>query len=441
MKSLPTDIAVLEARVDYEPHDYRTPMKFGGVAVSHCVVLNVTVRVRARAGREAEGSGSMPLSAVWGWPSKTISEPARVAAMQRLAGKIAPLLRESGLCAHPIELAHQLEPQTRALSGEMPRLSAMIVFSAFDAALHDAFGKVHGQHVYDCYGAEWMNADLARYLDDSFAGEYPDQYTLRRPKPRLPLYHLVGALDALTAADVKEPLDDGLPNTLAEWIERDGLTHLKIKLNGDDAAWDIERILAVEGVARETQAQRGVREWFYSLDFNEQCANVEYLLEVLRRVKEKNPAAFARIQYVEQPTSRDLRAHPENRMHAAAKLKPVVMDESLTDYQTLLLALEQGYTGVALKACKGQSQAIAMAAAAQRRGLFLCVQDLTCPGQSFLHTAGLAAHIPPVAAVEGNARQYIPRANLPWTEKFPAAFTVRAGIIETGGLDKVGLGH
>ena len=68
-------------------------------------------------------------------------------------------------------------------------------------------------------------------------------------------------------------------------------------------------------------------------------------------------------------------------MHEAAKLKPVVIDESLTDLERLLLAREMGYTGVALKACKGQSQALLMAAAAQKYSMFLCVQDLTCPGR------------------------------------------------------------
>ena len=59
-------------------------------------------------------------------------------------------------------------------------------------------------------------------------------------------------------------------------------------------------------------------------------------------------------------------------MHEAARLRPVVIDESLTDLESLLLAREMGYTGVALKPCKGQSQAMLMAAAAQKFGMFLC---------------------------------------------------------------------
>ena len=92
----------------------------------------------------------------------------------------------------------------------------------------------------------------------------------------------------------------------------------------------------------------------------------------------------------------------------------MVIDESLTDFETFLLAREQGYSGVALKACKGQSQALLMGAAAAEYGMFLAVQDLTCPGASFLHSAGLAARIPGVTAIEGNSRQFCPSANDGW---------------------------
>ena len=96
-------------------------------------------------------------------------------------------------------------------------------------------------------------------------------------------------------------------------------------------------------------------DWKYLLDFNEGCPNVAYLLEFLRRVREATPTGFDRILYIEQPTARDLQKDRANVMHEAARLRPVVIDESLTDLETLLLAREMGYTGVALKACKGQS--------------------------------------------------------------------------------------
>ena len=227
----------------------------------------------------------------------------------------------------------------------------------------------------------------------------------------MPLYHLVGALDPLTDGDINQRLNDGLPETLGEWIVTDGLTHLKIKLNGDDLPWDVERVVGVERVAVEAQARSGVTTWHYSLDFNEKCASVEYLLDFLRQLEERSPAALARVHYIEQPTHRDLKEHPENKMHKAAAIKPVVIDESLVDLESLQLAREQGYSGVALKACKGHTEALLMGAAAQKYGMFLCVQDLSCPGYSFLHSASLAARIPTIAAIEGNSRQYCPAGN------------------------------
>jgi hypothetical protein len=126
-------------------------------------------------------------------------------------------------------------------------------------------------------------------------------------------------------------------------------------------------------------------------------------------------------------------------MHAAARLKPIVIDESLTDLESLLLARELGYTGAALKACKGQTQSLLLAAAIQKLGLFVCVQDLTCPGASLIHSAGLAAHVPGVAAIEANARQYMPQANAPWEARWPGIFRITDGTVNTGVLTGPGL--
>jgi L-alanine-DL-glutamate epimerase-like enolase superfamily enzyme len=146
------------------------------------------------------------------------------------------------------------------------------------------------------------------------------------------------------------------------------------------------------------------------------------------------------VQYIEQPTARDLKANRQNVMHEAAKFKPVVIDESLIDLESLYLARDMGYTGVAFKACKGQTQTLLLAAAAQKMGLFRCVQDLTCVGASLIHSASVAAHIPGVAAIESNGRQYCPKANEPWEARFPGVFTIHDGTMNTAVLNGAGLG-
>lgn len=445
-----TDIRIEDVKYSYEDYKYRAPLKFGGAIVDRVTLLNVDCVVRTRGGKTAKGFGSMPMGATWAYSTDKMDYNAQLNAMKALAVRIHKLTAGYKGSGHPIDINHDLEPEylkaAEQVSRELklpvpiPKLCTQVTASPFDAAIHDAFGKVHGLHSYHTYGPEFMTHDLGHYLGAQFKGEYLDRYVAKEPKPTMPLYHLIGAVDPLVESDIAKRINDGLPETLPEWIEADGLTHLKIKLNGSDLKWDVERVLRVERVAAGTQKRRGVSKWVYSLDFNEKCPNVQYLLDLLRQVKEKAPAAFVRIQYVEQPTKRDLKADRANVMHEASKLRPVVIDESLTDLETLLMAREMGYTGAALKACKQQSQALLMAAAAQKFKMFLCVQDLTCPGASLIHSAGIAAHVHGVAAIEANARQYVPAANAAWEPRFPGVFKIRNGVMNTKLLNGPGLG-
>lgn len=445
-----TDVRIVDALVSFEEHPFRTPLKFGGRLVEKHRLINVQVTVENRAGHHAIGLGSMPIGNVWAWPSEKVSSEQAEKAMEEFASRVVRLTDILDEFGHPIDIIyhvsaeyfHQAKVVAELLGLEepLPELAQLVAASPLDAAIHDAYGKVNEVNSYNALSKDFMNHDLAWYLDDQFAGEYLDKYTLRDPKPRMPLYHLVGAVDPLTDGDIEMRIDDGLPETLPEWIAADGLTHLKIKLNGDNIDWDVQRVLDIDRVTSEAQAERGCSEWFYSTDFNEKCENVEYVLEFLKRIKESSSAAYDRIQYIEQPTHRNLKAHPENKMHEAAKLKPVVIDESLVDYEALQLSRELGYSGVALKACKGHTEALFAAAAAQKFGMFLCVQDLTCPAYSFLHSASLAARVPGVAAIEGNGRQYCPSANKVWAHQLPEMFEITDGTVGTASLNGLGLG-
>ena len=122
-----------------------------------------------------------------------------------------------------------------------------------------------------------------------------------------------------------------------------------------------------------------------------------------------------------------------------SKLKPVVMDESLTGFDALLRGRQIGYTGVALKACKGQSQSMVLNAAAQEFKMYMTAQDLTCPGASLIQSAGIAAHVAKIDTLESNGREYVPSANQPWLKRFPGLFQVRDGKLHTANLTGPGL--
>ena len=447
MAARPNDLQIVEVSYEFEEFKYRAPYQFGGRTVDNVTLLNVNCRIRTGGGREAWGFGSMSLGNAWAFPAAPQDEG--LGAMKALAEDLHKVTAACDATGHPIDLFRVLEPEyvkaaeqvsrARSLKVAIPKLCTLVVASPFDAAIHDAYGKAFGRSSYDTYSASFMSRDLSHDLGPQFKGEYLDRYVPAKPRPTMPVFHSIGASDPLEPSDVKQRIEDGLPNTLEEWIRRDGLIRFKIKLNGGNQAADFDRVIRTDRIVNRVLPSRGVKDWKYLLDFNEGCPNVQYLLEFLRKVREATPSGFDRILYIEQPTARDLQKDRGNVMHEAAKLRPVVIDESLTDLETLLLAREMGYTGVALKACKGQSHAMLMAAAAQKFGMFLCVQDLTCPGASLIHSAGIAARVPGNAGIEANARQFVPAANAAWESRFPGLFTIKDGLMRTGQLTGPGL--
>ena len=292
-----TDIQILEVHCAFEPINYRTPLKFGGRTVEKTELVNIEVKVESRSGRHATGLGSMPLGNVWAWPSESVTPEQSASAMKQFAKDTAELAAFYNDYDHPLDIMYRISAEYTHLGQKiskrlnlpetMPVLAELVAASALDAAVHDAFGRVHGLNSYNALSREFVNFDLSEYLDDSFRGEYLDQYTLRQPKERMPLYHLVGALDPLTSQDIAQRIGDRLPETLGEWIAADGITYLKVKLAGDNLKGDIERFLAVDRVATEAQGKRNCSQWQYSLDFNEKCANVQYVLDFLSKVREK----------------------------------------------------------------------------------------------------------------------------------------------------------
>lgn len=449
--SKPSDIKILDVRTRLSRYDCRAPIKFGNCVTTDISVMEVVVRVRSRKFREAVGYGSMTRGIGWSFPADMVDTEKKVAAMDRLILTLSDVMPDlsGGEYLHPLDwgvlIETWIEKELQVIKGDMgleaaiPLLAGLVAVSPFDAAIHDGFGRVNNMDCYNGYGKEFMNHDLSYYLDSEYSGEYPDSYIRSRPCPEMPLYHFVGALDALTDEDVAERVNDGRPETLKEWIRADGLTHLKLEMNGKDLAWDINRVDAVNRIAEEIEEESVARNWRFSLDFNEQCEHVDYLRNFLSKLQEQSRPAFERIQYIEQPMNRNLRDHPENTVHEADSLKPVVIDEALDGYERFLLSREMGYSGIALNACRGQSQALLFGVAAAKQKRFLCVQDLNCVSTSFMHSASLAAHIPIVVAVEGNGRRYCPDANRNMATIYPDVFTVRDGKIQTGELAGNGL--
>jgi L-alanine-DL-glutamate epimerase-like enolase superfamily enzyme len=442
-----SDISLKSVANSTRAFNYRQPMKFGGRVVEDVCVLRTEVTVTQVGGRKkVTGIGEMTMGNAWAWPSK-IPGKVTLKVLLELANRLAARAQDAALSGDPLQIAHRISKLRDAVTAELvqefkiaeqiPKLAAMLAASPLDAALHDAFGQLHGRNSFELMTSEFLNEDLSAYLNDEFAGKYPIDYLSPKPKPTMPLYHLVGALDPLSSQDIKTRLDDGYPETLEEWLQSDGISHLKIKLAGNDIDWDVGRIVEVTRICEIVAPERP---WKLSFDFNEQCPNEDYVIDLLERIERLSKLSFDRLQYIEQPTPRDLTTRTEMTVHRISRIRPVVIDESLTDFASLKLARQRGYTGVALKACKGQSECLLMGAAAAHYNMFTCVQDLTCTGGSFLHSAAIASRLPKVAAIEGNGRQYCPVGNLAYMQEYAPMFRVRYGTIPTELLNSEGLG-
>jgi L-alanine-DL-glutamate epimerase-like enolase superfamily enzyme len=445
-----TDARVTGVELYLLPVSTRVPLKFGAETLTSVTCARGRVFVAGRDGRSAAGWGETPLSVQWAWPAN-LSYAERHEAMIEFCRRLALAWANFGAWGHPIEIGSAFQRdvlgrlneewnQGRTAEGHLPLLAALICCSPFDIAIHDAYGQLHQQPTYETYRREFMNVDLATFLepDDAavdFRGQHPVDYLSATPKRRLPVWHLVGGLDPLESDDLtgREP-DDDYPVLLSDWIDREGLTCLKVKLRGDDAAWDYDRLVRVGRLS----LARGVAH--LSADFNCTVREPAYVNEILDRMARDEPAVFAAILYVEQPFPYDLERHQIDVRSVSAR-KPLFMDESGHDWRLVRLGRSLGWTGVALKTCKTQTGAILSLCWARAHGMSLMVQDLTNPMLAQIPHVLLAAHADTIMGVESNAMQFYPEASAAEARIHPGLYTRRGGMLDLSTIAGPGFGY
>ncbi|HPD17633.1 MAG TPA: enolase C-terminal domain-like protein [Planctomycetota bacterium] len=458
----PTDIQPIGCSLFFLPVQTRVPLKFGPETLTHVTCARVRLRVSDAAGHVADGWGETPLSVQWAWPS-SLSYEDRHEAMKALCVALTKAWASFDECGHPIETGHAfleselpnlLKAANQNRSEAMPWLAALICASAFDIALHDAYGHLLGLPTYRAYTPEFMGRDLAAYLETAsaqtgrtsptsltcptgptFLGRFPADFFVPQPPTRLPAWHLVGGKDLLSPDELtgSEP-NDGYPVLLPDWIRRDGLKCLKVKLRGNDAAWDYDRLVRVGRLAIEGGAL-----WL-TADFNCTVTDPAYVTDILDRLALDQPRVWQMILYVEQPFPYDIERHPID-VHSVSARKPLFMDESAHDWRLVRLGRELGWTGVALKTCKTQTGALLTLCWAKAHGMTLMVQDLTNPMLAQIPHCLLAAHAGTIMGVETNAMQFYPDASRPEEAVHPGLYRRRDGCVDLSTLGGSGFGY
>lgn len=438
----PRHIRIVEVEPIFSVERPAGTFSFGASTAGDLTLAHVRVLVEDRRGRSAEGWGAIFLSHPWAFPGATPDDATKDRLMRSLVTACGERLAGSGLWGHPLDHFLTIEPELAVIASEVaadqdvavpvPALFGLVSFSPIDAAIHDAYGNLHGVSSYDALGPDDLDWDLSRVLGKEYAGLYPGDALRRIPVVQVPVSHTVGAVDPLTA----EAGENTIP-ALEEWIRQDGVFSFKVKLRGQDLDWDVGRVVDVYGVASRARGDGRARIF---ADLNEQAPSVDYIHALLDEVEARDPGARVALDALEQPLPRNLAAGAPSLTSVASRI-PVVLDEGLISLASFDRALELGWSGIALKTCKTQSLMLLTFAKANREHIHVSVQDLTNPGLALLQAVGLAARLPVTRPVETNARQYYPETSVPEASVFPDIYRIRDGHASTAGLDGPGLGY
>jgi L-alanine-DL-glutamate epimerase-like enolase superfamily enzyme len=426
---------ILEASVEFVHQPFIKPLILSSGSISEITEARAKVTVRVN-GKEATGSGSIYLSDLWAWPDPALTHDERDAKLREECQYIADNLRAlCGEAAHPLELGMQLhEARCHAQHGaeadghaaattvsDMPILARAVCVSPFDAAIHDAVGQALQVSAFSLYDEATSFPSVDRYFASGSACN-AIQAALGAPTSHLNAWLIIGAKDSIEI-------------DVAPWVQERGYHCFKLKLLARDNA---------EDVARTVEAFRGIRglgvaKPRFSVDTNEANPDAASVLDYLEQLRAADAEAFEALEYLEQPTGRDITKNAYD-WSAVTQLKPVLLDEGLTSLDLLKEAAAQGWSGLALKTCKGHSFTLVAAAWARANGMILAMQDLTNPGIAAIHSALFAAYFSSCNGVELNSPQYTPAANAPWLPRMQEFFEPRDGRHKVPSPEAPGLG-
>lgn len=417
---------VLESRAEYYHQPFLKPLQISSGKITEITEARAEVRVSVD-GREAVGRGSIYLSDLWAWPEPSLTHDQRDAILRELCDHINARLWDlcGGEAEHPMELGLRLH---NSLCHDAPAdgpsiLARAMCASPFDAAIHDAVGIALGRSAFDFYSEAHAIPGGDTLFPASSACEAVRRMLLRPPRTEFDCWLIVSRGDSFG--------DDGV----APWVRDRGYHAFKVKILGKDNADDAGRTAEVYRAVKSL----GVARPRLTVDSNEANPNADSVLDYLHQLRSIDAEAFEALEYLEQPTARDIVANPNN-WRAVTGLKPVLLDEGLTSFDILPVAREQGWSGLALKTCKGHSFALLAAAWAHQQNMTIALQDLTNPGLSAIHAALFAAHVPTVNGVELNSPQYTPAANAEWLPRLGGLLDPRTGLHHLASAVPPGLG-
>lgn len=390
--------------------DLRLPFRFGVVTVTRATQAVLSASITLSDGRSGTGFAAECLLPKWFDKNPGLTDDDNMDQLRLSLAIALDLYRDAGEdTAFGLSAGLYHEQQARCAARGLNPLVASYGPALVDRAILDALGRRLGLSFAAMIRGNLPGIDTGALTPDLAGFDLPSFLAGLSPAPTIAVRHTVGLVDALTAADLTERRDDGLPETLEEVERVYGCRYYKLKVGGDVAA-DLDRLSRIASIL-----DAGAGDYRSTLDGNEQYEDVEGITELWRRMGE-TPALRRMVRSVlliEQPIKRAVAL--DRPVAALAAEKPLIIDESDGHIDAFPRAVALGYSGVSSKSCKGfyksilnTARAAHLNAAPDRKArYFLSAEDLcTWPGLCTQQDLALVSLLG-LSHVERNGHHYI----------------------------------
>jgi hypothetical protein len=379
------------ASVDFLERDVklRMPFRFGVVTLTESPQVFVRCRIRTEDGREAEGAAAELLAPKWFDKNPALTNEDNFeqlrASLRTARGKY---LGRDTATAWQHSTTAQLPPTRGLVENYGPAL--------LDRAILDALLRSLGMSFFQGIQQNVIGAEPFEGID------LPAFFSTLKPAKTIAARHTVGMVDPIIAADLKDRVNDGMPETLEDVVAYYGQKYFKLKVGGDMRA-DVERLSAIASVLDR------IREpYFASLDGNEQYEDMQGVAELWAAMKAapRLQRLVASVIFIEQPVKRQKALET---MIPSIIEKPVIIDESDESLDAFPRAKAMGYKGVSSKTCKGLYKSLINRARCKAWGseYFMSGEDLTIqPGLAIQQDLALVSLLG-LTHVERNGHHYV----------------------------------